>query len=104
MKLDIFFRRLPPSPSLHRYAQALLKTWEKSWPGPLDLRLVVARSGQGFTIELAGRDAAGHAISAESRGSDPFQALDLLHRNFASQGQLLAPQRSPRIAVPRPFV
>lgn len=97
MNLDIFFRRMPPHPALHRYAYKLLSRWEIDWQRSLDLRLVFSQEADHVSLELCGRDAAGHAINGQSRGSDAFMALENLHRALGKQGQLLSP------AAPPPF-
>ncbi len=93
MKLNIFFRRLPPSPALHRYALSRLKLWETEWKRILDLRLTIAQEGDQIRVDLIGRDEAGHAISAQTRAADEFKAIDALYRKLSPQGQLLSHQR-----------
>ncbi len=106
MQLDTFFRRLPPSPALHRYAHSRLQAWEKSWHRPLQLRLIFSQAGRQVQLELAGRDAAGHAISGRSLGADGFAAVDQLFRQMEPQGLLLASavldsrERQPRVGPP----
>lgn len=95
MNLDIFFRRLPPNPELQRYAQQLLSHWEADWQRSLDLRLVFSQEADHVSLELCGRDQAGHAIHGFSRGHDSFAALDALHRELTPQGHwLTAPPSS----------
>ena len=90
MQLDTFFRRLPPSPALHRYAQSRLKDWEKTWHRSLQLRLIFSQAGRQVQLELVGRDAAGHASSARCVGVEGFAAIDTLYRQLGSQGGLLS--------------
>ena len=100
MKLNISFRRLTPSPALHRYALSRLKLWETEWRRPLDLRLIVAQDGDQIRVDLIGRDDAGHAISAQTRAPDEFKAIDALYHKLSYQGQLLSSQR-PQMSAAR---
>ncbi len=89
MQVLTSFHHMQASPDLRDYATRALRLCEQKWRRHLQLHLRFMGLSNGVKVDLSGRDAAGHPITAVGQGKDAFTAFDNLYRQLRPQGHLL---------------